>query len=241
MKQCPDCHRIYRGDDLSYCLDDGTPLIKAHDPDATQINTFSPSSDPPPTVAYVAPPATQPAPAPTPVYAAPEPRRRSSLAIGATVVVVLVAGLAIGAFVVQQRYSASSTDAPQALPTPRYVAATTATPTPAPVTPTPRPTPVSTPATVSTPLPAVTKPTPAPEADCILYNDKANEVTVRRNCDTRDCDNDADTKIDDYPNKTPVRVIKGSGINKGGFTWVKVVITSSGQTVWVASAKVKCN
>ena len=64
---------------------------------------------------------------------------------------------------------------------------------------------------------------------------------MRKNCDTRDCESDADTKLGDYPNNTAVRVIKGSGIRGERFVWVKVVIKDSGQTVWVASAKVKCN
>ena len=242
MKQCPRCHRIYRGDDLSYCLDDGTPLMRAHDSEATLISPFPQSSDLPPTVAYVAPPAPELAPMQTP---APAPRKRSLLAIVATLSAILAVGLGIGVFVFQ-RYGAASSDAPQALPTPRDVAASTATPTPAPATATPKPTPkqtpAPTPAPVTTPLPAITKPTPVPDADCILYNDRADKsmVTVRRNCDTQDCDNDMKTIVGDYPNNTPVRVVKGSNVRGARFTWVKIVMTGSGQTAWVASAKIKC-
>ena len=66
-------------------------------------------------------------------------------------------------------------------------------------------------------------------------------VTVRRNCDTQDCEKDGSTIVADYPNDTVVRVIKGSNVRGQRFTWVKVVIKASSQTVWVASAKVKCN
>lgn len=37
MKQCPTCNRIYPDDTLSFCLDDGTPLITSYDPEATRV------------------------------------------------------------------------------------------------------------------------------------------------------------------------------------------------------------
>ena len=37
MKQCPTCTRTYADDTLAFCLDDGTPLIVSHDPQATLV------------------------------------------------------------------------------------------------------------------------------------------------------------------------------------------------------------
>ena len=37
MKQCRTCNRAYSDDTQNFCLDDGTPLVVAYDPDATQV------------------------------------------------------------------------------------------------------------------------------------------------------------------------------------------------------------
>lgn len=66
-------------------------------------------------------------------------------------------------------------------------------------------------------------------------------VRVRADCDTRDCDNDSSTIAGEYPDNTPVSVVRGSNVRGARFTWVEVVIKSSGQAVWVASTKIKCN
>jgi len=61
MKRCPTCNRTYLDEHLSYCTDDGTPLVEqstssSFDPQATLLST--PPSDtsegqtPPPTQAY---------------------------------------------------------------------------------------------------------------------------------------------------------------------------------------------
>ena len=65
-------------------------------------------------------------------------------------------------------------------------------------------------------------------------------VRVRVNCDTQDCETDANTIAGEYVSGTPVTVIKGSGLRGERFIWVKVIIKESGETVWVASSKVKC-
>lgn len=77
---------------------------------------------------------------------------------------------------------------------------------------------------------------------CYLYNDAPNysTVNVRSNCDVRPCGYDESTIIGEYPNNTPVQVSNNSGKSSGRFTWVRVVLISSGQTVWVASNKVRC-
>lgn len=66
-------------------------------------------------------------------------------------------------------------------------------------------------------------------------------VRVRVNCDTQDCDTDASTIAGEYPDNTPIRVVKGTSVRGARFMWVKVVITGSGRVVWVASSKIKCN
>ena len=48
MKHCPICGRIYGDDSLSHCLDDGSQLSPAADPEATLIATASSSSTPTP-------------------------------------------------------------------------------------------------------------------------------------------------------------------------------------------------
>lgn len=47
MKQCPTCSRTFTDESLSYCLDDGSLLSAAHDPDVTLVRTEAPISMPP--------------------------------------------------------------------------------------------------------------------------------------------------------------------------------------------------
>jgi hypothetical protein len=225
MKQCPRCNRTYTDNTLSYCLEDGAILKRRYDPESTLVSQFPPVQNPPP-ADFKSPPSP-----------APEPRRGFSLwTVGGFALVALVIGLSIGGLIFQS-YGPPSTDAPAATPTPRRMALTTASPTPTPaaISATPAATPLA------TSSPAIVQSTP--EQNCILYNDRADKsmVRVRANCDTQDCDNDASTIAGEYPDSTPVRVIKGSSVRGERFTWVKVVITSSGQTVWVASSKIKCS
>ncbi|HEX8144672.1 MAG TPA: hypothetical protein VF553_19040 [Pyrinomonadaceae bacterium] len=64
MKICPTCKRAYADETLTYCLDDGSLLAAAFDPEATQ-------RIPPPRTTY--PPPTQPASYDAP---RPEPKRQ---------------------------------------------------------------------------------------------------------------------------------------------------------------------
>ncbi|MGH9966574.1 MAG: hypothetical protein ACREBG_01905 [Pyrinomonadaceae bacterium] len=44
MKKCPNCQRTYSDESFSFCLDDGTLLSAAYDPDGTLIMTRSASA-----------------------------------------------------------------------------------------------------------------------------------------------------------------------------------------------------
>jgi len=104
MKRCPQCNRTYTDDALSFCLDDGSPLVSAaapssFDPSATVQYPQSRETTPPPTIAYPgqsAPPPPQ-SPAPPPAWSPmppPAPQKRSVwpwlLGIGAVLVFVLI-------------------------------------------------------------------------------------------------------------------------------------------------------
>src|SRR5437763_17028392 len=72
MKRCPQCNRTYDDDALSFCLDDGSPLVStsapsSFDPSATVQYPQSRETSPPPTIAY---------PGPTPSLTPPPPPRR---------------------------------------------------------------------------------------------------------------------------------------------------------------------
>ena len=62
MKRCPQCNRTYSDDALSFCLDDGSPLVSAaapssFDPNATvQYPQGRDTVTPQPTIAYPAQP-----------------------------------------------------------------------------------------------------------------------------------------------------------------------------------------
>lgn len=82
MKRCPQCNRTYADDALSFCLDDGAPLISAsappYDSSATVQYPQARDTTPPPTMAYR--PGTPPPPAPPPVWSPmppPHPQKRS--------------------------------------------------------------------------------------------------------------------------------------------------------------------
>src|SRR6266478_2147417 len=113
MKRCPQCNRTYADDALSFCLDDGSPLVSAaapssFDPSATVQYPQSRETTPPPTIAYPgqsAPPPPQ-SPAPPPAWSPmppPAPQKRSVwpwlLGIGAVLVFVVI-GLVILIFAI---------------------------------------------------------------------------------------------------------------------------------------------
>lgn len=51
MKQCPTCNRTYADETLTFCLDDGAPLIASYDAEATQRIPAPRTTNPPPTEA----------------------------------------------------------------------------------------------------------------------------------------------------------------------------------------------
>lgn len=69
MKRCPQCNRTYTDDALSFCLDDGTPLVSgaapsSFDPGATVQYPQPRETSPQPTIAYT--PSQQATPPPPP-------------------------------------------------------------------------------------------------------------------------------------------------------------------------------
>lgn len=97
MKRCPQCNRTYTDDALSFCLDDGSPLVSASapssfDPSATVQYPQERDTAPQPTIAYgpgQMPPASAPPPAWSPMPPM-TPQKRSVwpwiLGIGAVLV-----------------------------------------------------------------------------------------------------------------------------------------------------------
>src|SRR2546425_11854952 len=105
MKRCPQCNRTYDDDALSFCLDDGSPLVSttapsSFDPSATVQYPQSRDTTPPPTIAYPGQSAPPPAWSPMPP---PAPQKRSVwpwlLGIGAVLVFVVI-GLVILVFAI---------------------------------------------------------------------------------------------------------------------------------------------
>ena len=105
MKRCPNCHRTF-DDALSFCLEDGTPLIAEPASSDSEVTLVSPSPELPPTQAYSPMPAAPPWPpqaAPAPPYGAGAPGQRRVwpwiLAIAALlfigVVVILVVAVVV--------------------------------------------------------------------------------------------------------------------------------------------------
>src|SRR2546429_1985154 len=109
MKRCPQCNRTYDDDALSFCLDDGSPLVSttapsSFDPSATVQYPQARDTAPPPTIAYPgqtpppsAPPAWSPTPPPsTPPAWSPTPQTQKRsvwpwlLGIGAILVFVSI-------------------------------------------------------------------------------------------------------------------------------------------------------
>src|ERR1041384_5821767 len=79
MKRCPQCNRTYSDDALSFCLDDGSPLVIAaapssFDPGATVQYPQGRDTSPQPTIAYPgAAPSMPPPPAAPPQQWSPMP------------------------------------------------------------------------------------------------------------------------------------------------------------------------
>jgi serine/threonine-protein kinase len=82
------------------------------------------------------------------------------------------------------------------------------------------------------------------QSSCVLFNDDSSQqtVNVRSNCDTKSCDLDPSTILKEYPNSTPIRVNREITVkSRKGFDWTQIVIIGSGEVVWVASSKIRCN
>jgi len=102
MKRCPQCNRTYTDDALSFCLDDGSPLVStaapsSFDPSATVQYPQSRETTPQPTIAYPSQQPSMPPPqAPAPPAWSPmppsQPQKRSVwpwlLGIGAVLVLM---------------------------------------------------------------------------------------------------------------------------------------------------------
>ena len=116
MKRCPQCNRTYTDDALSFCLDDGSPLVStaapsSFDPGATVQYPSARDTSPQPTIAYPGaaptpppPPPQQSAPPPPPQWSPMPPavpRKRSVwpwlLGIGA---VLLFMGIGVAVLIV---------------------------------------------------------------------------------------------------------------------------------------------
>lgn len=71
MKRCPSCNNTYTDDSLSFCIDDGSPLV----PDAPELESQPTAilGDPPPTVVMPPPRQTQYAPRPSDAPSPPPP------------------------------------------------------------------------------------------------------------------------------------------------------------------------
>ena len=126
MKTCPSCSRAYQDDSLSFCLDDGSPLLSASvEPPATQRIPPPPRTDPnAATQLYSGQPSYQPQPfAPQPQYGAwtppPQPQRSSGkrwfVIIGALVVLgigtligLIILGAVVGSRKPTSSYSSTS-------------------------------------------------------------------------------------------------------------------------------------
>lgn len=122
MKKCPSCSRTYEDDALSFCLEDGSPLLSvggssqpaSFDPNATLQYNPARATDPPPQIYHPTP--VQPQPMPTPSWSpmppagamGGQPQKKSKalfwilgvvgalvvLGIGGVVLIVVLAGMA---------------------------------------------------------------------------------------------------------------------------------------------------
>jgi hypothetical protein len=96
MKRCPTCDRTFE-DTLSFCLEDGTPLVPASSGPDSEATLVSPKSDLPPTQAYSPMPAGSawPYQARSPYPATPSPQRKVWPWVLAVAAVFLIGVIAI--------------------------------------------------------------------------------------------------------------------------------------------------
>lgn len=76
MKRCPTCTRVYDGDHLRFCLDDGSPLVdKSTDDPAPETLVLPAAKETQPTMTVAPPSPAMRADIPPTVAARPQPRR----------------------------------------------------------------------------------------------------------------------------------------------------------------------
>ena len=102
MKRCPTCSRVYDDDSLRFCLDDGANLVERSpaEPIPTTL-VLPPTEQPVPTMKQASPPEVPPLhDARSTVAAAPRKRNVLPWIIIAALLVAVVAGAALGGFVI---------------------------------------------------------------------------------------------------------------------------------------------
>jgi hypothetical protein len=103
MKICPTCSRAYSDETLIYCLDDGSHLSAAYEPEATQFLPPSRLTNPPEKgVTFAAPPVTQPS----------KRSDNSAFKYIAIALLALIAGGGIMAWLTLSRREATTGDSP---------------------------------------------------------------------------------------------------------------------------------
>jgi ketosteroid isomerase-like protein len=101
MKQCPTCNRTYSDSSLSFCIEDGTPLISAPDPEATVVAASTTRTAGPPGKNTLADSPTPPYQPPGQFSPAPAQRRAWPWVVGIVVLLVVgLGGLGIAAVIV---------------------------------------------------------------------------------------------------------------------------------------------
>ena len=138
MKSCPSCGRTYETDAMSFCLDDGTPLINASDSSAATVKIpASRLTNQSPTEVLPTNDATQPSPQiPRQRYASermvPPARKSKALPwIIGTVLILGLSGIVIGLLMMRSRDPDDSQVAQNTAPSENTtIAAATPTPNP---------------------------------------------------------------------------------------------------------------
>lgn len=73
---------------------------------------------------------------------------------------------------------------------------------------------------------------------CTIINPEGSSVNLRRDCDTRDCSEDASTIYTQGEPGDDLRTTGRPPVTTGRFTWVQV--RYQGETLWVSSTRLDC-
>ena len=73
---------------------------------------------------------------------------------------------------------------------------------------------------------------------CIIINPEGASVNLRRDCDTRDCSEDASTIYTQGEPGDDLRTTGRSPVTTGRFTWVQV--RYHGESLWISSNRLSC-